>query len=371
MIHQDFDTDVSLQYADCQNCLSVDVLPGGHINDTFLAHYQSKVGTHSLIHQRINPHVFKNIPCVIENMVRVTEHARVWFASNNVTNPGRRVQSVYPTMEGHYYWQDTQGGYWRTHNYIDGVYTRAAAQSADEAYEASFAFGMFQRVVSGLDKPRLHETIPDFHNTPKRFLAFEEVVKKDGANRLRMCSAEVETLLLRKSWHADLHSAWLSGYIPERVVHNDAKVGNVLFDSETSEGLTVIDLDTVMPGLSAHDYGDLIRSTACTGAEDEQDLDKVFIDVDLFRAVTHGFLAGAGPLLSKKEHELMFVGAKTIILEQATRFLKDYLEGDVYFRTGRLHHNLDRARTQIALLQSLEVNDARFIDLIKDGPTYY
>jgi hypothetical protein len=225
---------------------------------------------------------------------------------------------------------------------------------------------MFQRVVADLDKPRLHETIPGFHHTPQRFSAFERAASVNSNGRLAECESEVNWLLEQKVWHATLQQAWDEGALPERVVHNDAKVANVLFDCDTSEGLAVIDLDTVMPGLSVHDFGDLVRSTTCTAAEDETELSKVNVDVDLFSALAAGFLNGAGSLLTIAEREMLLLGAKTIILEQATRFLKDHLDGDVYFRVHRENQNLDRARTQIQLLKSIQKNDLMLSLIIND-----
>ena len=344
MIDARFQQELCAQYPECGRCVSVEVLAGGHINDTYLARYDVSGGVRSLVHQRINHNVFRNIPYVMENVVRVTEHARVWFSKNGVVDVDRRVQTVYPTRDGNYYWQDSTGNYWRTQDYIANAFSRVVPESSDDAYEAAFAFGMFQRVVADLDKPRLHETIPGFHHTPQRFSAFEAAV----------------------NGNALVQQAWDAGVLPERVVHNDAKVANVLFDCDTAEGLAVIDLDTVMPGLSIHDFGDLVRSTTCTAGEDEQDLSKVGVDVDLFSALAAGFINGAGTLLTSEERSMLLSGAKTIILEQATRFLKDHLEGDTYFRVYRPSQNLDRARTQIQLLKSIQQNDLMLSLIIND-----
>lgn len=366
MIDAHFQRELCAQYPECGRCVSVEVLAGGHINDTFLAKYEVTGGIRSLVHQRINHNVFKNVPSVMENVVRVTEHARVWFAKNGVVDVERRVQTVYPTRDGNYYWQDSNGNYWRTQDYIANAFSRVAPESSDDAYEAAFAFGMFQRVVADLDKPRLHETIPGFHHTPQRFSAFEAAVTSDQCGRLADCQQDVDWVLGQKAWHGLVQQAWDAGVLPERVVHNDAKVANVLFDCDTSEGLAVIDLDTVMPGLSIHDFGDLVRSTTCNAAEDEQNLAKVSVDIDMFSALAAGFLNGAGELLTREERSMLLLGAKTIILEQATRFLKDHLDGDVYFRVYRPNQNLDRARTQIQLLKSIQTNDLMLSLIIND-----
>lgn len=366
MIDVHFQRELCAQYPECGRCISVEVLAGGHINDTYLAKYEVAGGVRSLVHQRINHHVFKNVPAVMENVVRVTEHARVWFAKNGVVDVERRVQTVYPTRDGNYYWQDSSGNYWRTQDYIANAFSRVSPESSDDAYEAAFAFGMFQRVVADLDKPRLHETIPGFHHTPQRFAAFEAAIELNASDRLSGCLPEVDWIIMQKPWHDVIQQAWDEKTLPERVVHNDAKVANVLFDVETSEGLAVIDLDTVMPGLSVHDFGDLVRSTTCTAAEDETDLSRVGVDVDLFSSLAAGFLNGAGELLTRDEKSMLLLGAKTIILEQATRFLKDHLDGDTYFRVHRPNQNLDRARTQIQLVKSIQTNDLMLSLIIND-----
>ncbi|MFY7953484.1 MAG: phosphotransferase [Armatimonadaceae bacterium] len=353
MIPEGFEEGLFAQYPELGRCVRLEVLAGGHINDTFLATYETGLRRHKVVHQRINHHVFRNVPGVMENMVRVTRHARDWFRRNGLEDPDRRVQGLFCTLDGKTFWESPTGNFWRTQDYIDRAYTTPFVTGPDDAYEAAFAFGMFQRVLGTLEGERLVETIPGFHHTPRRYAAFLETLERDPVGRCADCRPEIDAVLSHAGWLSDLQTAWDNGLLAERIVHNDAKVANVLFDSDTGEGLAVIDLDTVMPGLAAHDFGDLVRSTGCAAAEDETDLAKVFLDRGLFDALASGFLVGTGDLLTDAEVASLVPGAKTIVLEQAIRFLTDHIDGDRYFRIHRPNHNLDRARTQLALLGSI------------------
>ena len=365
MIPEGFDEGLFAQYPGLGLCVRLEVLAGGHINDTFLATYELGQRCHKVVHQRINHHVFRDVAGVMENMVRVTLHAREWFRRNGLEDPDRRVQGLFATRTGATFWESPTGNFWRTQDYIDRAFTTPFVTGPDDAYEAAFAFGMFQRVLSSLEGDRLVETIPGFHHTPRRFAAFLETVANDPVGRVAGCLEEVDAILRHRDWLGNLQSAWDNGSLPERIVHNDAKVANVLFDSDTGEGLAVIDLDTVMPGLAAHDFGDLVRSTGCSAAEDETDLSKVVLDRALFNALASGFLVGAGDLLTQAEVDSLLPGVKTIVLEQAIRFLTDHIDGDHYFRIHRENHNLDRARTQLALLASILEAEEDLLEMIR------
>jgi len=348
-----FDPDVPSQYPDLGHCVALERLAGGHINDTFVGTYDSGGEIRKVIHQQINHAVFKDVPGVMANIARVTIHAAAWFREHGVQEPDRRVQGIHRTRDGATYWRAPTGNYWRTQDYIQRAVSHAFAPGPDLAYEAAFAFGLFQRVLADLDGDRLVETIPGFHHTPGRYAAFLDAVESDRAGRLAGCRAEVDRIRRHETWLGGLQEAWDRGSLRERIVHNDAKVANVLFDRDTGEGLAVIDLDTVMPGLAAHDFGDLVRSATCRAAEDEQDLSRVVVDIALFEALANGFIMGAGEVLGREEIASLLRGAETIVLEQSIRFLTDHLNGDTYFRVHRNNHNLDRARTQLALLESL------------------
>ncbi|MFM7320880.1 MAG: phosphotransferase enzyme family protein [Armatimonadota bacterium] len=348
-----FDPGVPEQFPDLGTCIALERLAGGHINDTFVGTYAHEGATRKVIHQQINHAVFRDVPGVMANIVRVTTHAAAWFREHGVLEPDRRVQGIHRTGDGATYWKSPQGNYWRTQDYISRAVSHVVAPTADLAYEAAFAFGLFQRVLADLDGERLVETIPGFHNTPRRYRAFLAAVDEDRVGRLSGCRAEVDLIRRHETWLGGLQEAWDRGTLRERIVHNDAKVANVLFDRDTGEGLAVIDLDTVMPGLAAHDFGDLVRSSTCRAAEDEPDPSKVAVDIALFEAIANGFIMGAGEVLDRDETASLLHGAETIVLEQAIRFLTDHLNGDTYFRIHRTNHNLDRARTQIALLGSI------------------
>jgi Ser/Thr protein kinase RdoA (MazF antagonist) len=240
--------------------------------------------------------------------------------------------------------------------YVEGTVTREAAAAPGEAYEAARAFGRFQRLLGGYDGPRLHETIPGFHDTPARLAALERAAEDDVAGRRAGCRAELDAMLGRRGLARALLAARGRGDAPERVVHNDAKMANVLLDARTGEGVCVVDLDTVMPGLSLYDFGDLARSAASAAAEDETDLARVAVRAETFAALAAGFLDGAGGLLSAGERALLVTAAQVITYEQAARFLTDYLGGDRYYRVSpeRPRHNLERARAQLALLETFE-----------------
>jgi Ser/Thr protein kinase RdoA (MazF antagonist) len=240
-------------------------------------------------------------------------------------------------------------------------------ETAPQAEQAGRAFGAFQHLLADLPVPPLHETIPDFHNTPLRFEALERAVQADPYNRAAMAKDEINVALSRR-WMAglllDLHEA---GGIPKRVVHNDAKINNVLFDEDTDTALCVVDLDTVMPGLAPHDFGDMVRSMTSLSPEDERDLSKVEVQMPLFEAIARGYLEEAGTLLTPAERAHLVSAGKLITLEQGVRFLTDFLNGDVYYKTQRPGQNLDRCRTQLELVKSIERHEpqmTRFIETV-------
>jgi Ser/Thr protein kinase RdoA (MazF antagonist) len=250
---------------------------------------------------------------------------------------------------------DDSGGHWRALVFVEGTVTHETAHGPEEAYETARAFGRFQRLLGGWDGPRLHEVIPGFHDTPRRLAALETAAAADRCGRLAESRPEVDALLAQRPLAHALLDARDRGDAPERVVHNDAKIANVLLDARTGEGLCVVDLDTVMPGLSLYDFGDMARSMASGAAEDERELARIEVDAELFAALARGFLDGAGDLLGAAERGLLVTAARVITYEQAVRFLADWLDGDRYYRTApdRPRHNLERARAQRALLDAL------------------
>ncbi len=321
----------------------------GHINDTYCATYRHGGTLSRYIHQRVNLNVFRRPVEMMDNIVRVTSHLR---AKHN-GNPSRHALTVIPARDGRPYCVDPEGGFWRTFRCIEGARSYETVQSPAQAYEAARAFGEFQRQLADLPPPRLHETIPDFHHTPKRFAALAGAIEADVKNRAAHARAEIEFAMR----HEPLCHALINAGLPERVTHNDTKFNNVLLDDETGEGVCVIDLDTVMPGLALYDFGDMVRSATCKAAEDERDLRKVHMELEMFKALARGYWASAGAMLTSSERECLVVSGKLITFEIGIRFLTDYLQGDVYFKVHRDGHNLDRCRTQFKLVESMTAQE--------------
>lgn len=320
----------------------------GHINDTYLVN----LGTKRYILQRINTSIFKDVDRLMENIEGVTR-----FIAGKEALAGASPDSslrVIKTKSGKPYFRDADGSCYRVYNFIsDGVSIESGA-GAEELYLAAKGFGRFQKLLDGYPAASLHETIPNFHDTGKRFQNFADAVSKDVCGRLDGAREEAYFFFARKSYTSVVTDALASGELPLRVTHNDTKINNVLIDVAAKRISAVIDLDTVMPGSVLYDFGDGIRSGATTGAEDERDLDKVNFSLPLFRAYAGGFMEEAGARLTPKEAELLPFGAILMTYECGMRFLTDYLQGDVYFRTAREGHNLDRARTQIKLVRGME-----------------
>jgi aminoglycoside phosphotransferase (APT) family kinase protein len=329
--------------------------PRGLINRSWLAALDAPGGPRRYLLQRINRHVFQRPDQVVENAVRVTRHLRARLAREGARDPERRVLEFVPTRDGAFSHVDGEGETWRLVRWIEGTRSSERATSAASAREAARAFGLFLRQLGDLPPPRLFETIPAFHDTPARLAALERVAGRDPAGRLASCRAELAALLERRALASALALRLAKGELAERPVHNDAKLANVLFDQATGEALAVVDLDTVMPGLALHDFGDLARSAVSDSAEDEVDLDKVAVRVPVFQALASGFAEGAGDCLSPTELSLLATAAEVVTYEQAARFLTDHLAGDPYYRIERPGHNLDRARAQLRLLDRLEL----------------
>jgi aminoglycoside phosphotransferase (APT) family kinase protein len=326
---------------------------GGLINFSWRATLGAPAAEERVLLQRINRHVFRRPWEVMANMSRVTRHVAAHLAAEGASELQRRVLRLVPTREGATHHVDDQGETWRLVRWIDGTRCVVHASTEIEARDTAFAFGRFLRQLSDLPGPRLHETIPGFHDTPARVHAFERIVAEDRAARAASCRPEIEAVLDRRPLAGALAARRRDGELIERPVHNDAKIANVLFDDRTGEALCVVDLDTVMPGLALHDFGDLVRSSASDSDEDERDLRRVAVRPTIYRALASGFVEGAGDALSAAERELLATGAAVIVYEQALRFLADHLDGDRYYLTTRPGHNLDRARNQLALLEDL------------------
>jgi len=326
---------------------------GGHINDTYILTYTQGTRSSRYILQRVNHHVFKDPAKLMDNLVRVTAHLRHRLLAEGCTDLSRRVLTVVSTCDQAPYYSDPDGNVWRALVFIEGTVTVEVPDSPDQIYQAAKAFGHFEAMLSDLPGPPLYETIPDFHHGPKRYLAFQTILDSDPCNRAALASKEIAFL----HHHADIlvgpSRLAAEGLIPLRVTHNDTKVNNVLLDRMTGEGLCVIDLDTVMPGLVLYDVGDIVRTSASAAAEDEPDLSKVEFSLDRFEAIVHGFMTGAGGSLKSCEVEHLVQAGQFMTLVMGTRFLTDFLQGDTYYKVHRPNHNLDRCRVQLRLIQSM------------------
>ena len=330
----------------------------GHINDTFLV-----VADKRYILQRMNTDVFHKPVELMENILGVTEHIR----KKATADIARSTLVVVPTVGGENYYRDITGGFWRTYEFTEGTVTKERVESANDFYTCAKAFGKFQQMLSDYPAEKLYEPIANFHNTPWRYDGLMDAVHKDVCKRLGGVLNEVAFVKERESFCHTLERARTTGKLPLRVTHNDTKLNNILFDSITGEPVCVIDLDTVMPGYSVNDFGDSIRFGANTAVEDETDLSKVSLDLDLFKVYAEGFIEGCDGSLTETELELLPVGAIMMTLECGMRFLTDYLNGDVYFKIHRPNHNLDRARNQFALVEDMERNLPQMREIIKNN----
>jgi hypothetical protein len=335
----------------------------GYINDTYLGRYQVNGAEARYIHQRINHQVFKQPEKLMENLERVTRHLRQKIEAAG-GDPQRETLNVVPTRSGAAFLRTEQGEYWRTFAFIPNTTTYDVCATPQMAYSPAYAFGNFQKLLADLPGERLHETIPDFHHTRKRFDAFVQAVQADSAGRCAECRAEIDFILQRESDAGRVVDLLASGELPERVTHNDTKLNNVLIDEASGQGICVIDLDTVMPGSLLYDFGDLIRMGTATAAENEADLSKVRLDLQLFTWLARGYLDAVRDILTPLEWELLPFGGKIITYEQAIRFLGDYLRGDPYYKIRYPRHNLDRARNQIKMVQEMESLKGEMEDVI-------
>lgn len=325
----------------------------GHINDTFLITLNQGGTLVRSIFQRVNQRVFTDPPALMENIYRVTSHLRDKVRAQQLNDGTRRVMTLIPTEDGCSFLQDDSGHYWRAYIFIEAASTHNTITETSQAYEAAKAFGQFQALLSDLPAPALNETIPDFHNGRKRFDTFVQVLEKDAANRAADVRKEIAFLQDRGPLFDILPQKIAAQELPLRTTHNDTKINNVMLDDTTGEGVCVIDLDTVMPGLVLYDFGDMVRTFTSPAAEDERDLSKTTMLIERFEALVKGYAHGAGDFLTSAEREQLVFSAKLIPLIIGMRFLTDFLDGDNYFKVHRDGHNLDRCRTQFRLVESV------------------
>lgn len=332
--------------------LSYELLTNGHINTTYKVYFVRRGEVKDYILQRINVYVFKNPEAVMENIVKVTEYIREKIKATGVSAK-RYVLHYQPTENGKYYFVDEKDGFWRCARFIDDSVTFNITDNLTVIEEAGKAFGEFQMYLADFPVQDLNIVIPHFHNTVLRYETFENSVRRNDTGRADGVKVEIQKYLSLKEIATKMYKMQRAGELPLKVTHNDTKCNNVLFDKTTFRHLSVIDLDTVMPGLVGFDFGDAIRFTANTCDEDEKDVSIVKLDMDKFEAFTRGFLSAVGQALSENEKNTLALGAVTMTVECGMRFLTDYLDGDKYFKISREEQNLDRARCQLALAEDM------------------
>jgi len=330
----------------------------GHINDTYRVTFASGSARCRYILQRLNHTVFQNPLAVMENLQRVTAHLAQKFAGS--PNAARHALTLVPARDGKYFQRDAAGDFWRVFPFIERTRTVDVVESPAQAFAAAQAFGQFQKLLADLPVPRLHETIPDFHHTPKRFAALEKAVAADACNRAASAKPEIEFALR----HRAICGVLLAANLPERVTHNDTKINNVLLDDATGGGVCVVDLDTVMPGLALYDFGDMVRSMTNPAAEGERDLAKVEMEFPVFESLLRGYLSSAADFLTPAEKNLLPISGQVITFELGLRFLTDFLSGDTYFKVPRAGENLDRCRAQFKLFESIRRQEAAVSRLV-------
>ena len=345
--------------------ITVEPLGKGHINDS----YKVVANNKEYVLQRINHYIFKNVPELQNNILRVTNHTRAKLQEKGVTDLHRRALTIVPTQSGDLFYKDHEGNYWRMYDFIKN------GKSYDEitpelAYRAGLAFGEFQKTLADLPGEPLFETIPNFHNMESRLVTFRQAVKENKAGRLAEVSDLVTEIEARADEMCKAEQLHRDGKLPKRTNHCDTKVNNVIFD-ENDQVLCVVDLDTVMPGYVLSDFGDFIRTGANTGAEDDKNLDNISVNLAIFEGYTKGYLENAASFLTDIEIENLAFGAKLLTYMQTVRFFADYLDGDLYYKTAYPEHNLVRTKAQFKLLQNLEENFEKMEEIVRRAAGKY
>ena len=325
----------------------------GHINNTYVFDFDCGGEINRYLVQELNTYVFKQPEALMNNVMGVTEHMRKKVLENG-GDVKRECLQVFPAKDGNPYYIDSENRFWRCYNFITDAHSYQCVDSAETFCNAAKAFGDFQRILADYPSETLVETIPNFHNTVSRFADFKKAVADNLSGRAEQAKDEINFVLAREKDCSVLLDLLEEGKLPLRVTHNDTKLNNVMFDNKTNKGICVVDLDTVMPGLSLYDFGDSIRFGANTAAEDEKDVSKVSLSLEYFRAYTYGYLSTAGESLTKEEINQLAFSSKLLTLECGMRFLGDFINGYVYFKTEYPEHNLVRCRTQFELVADIE-----------------
>lgn len=330
----------------------VEPFGSGHIHDTFYVKTRPATATDYLL-QRVNHHVFKDVPAVMENIHFVTRHLRHRLATEPGARPEREVLTLVPTHQQQRFFQDPEGNFWRLYLFLSDTRSYDIVRTKQQAYEGGRAYGKFQALLTDLRADLLHETIPDFHNIQSRLQLFQAALERDALERAAGVAPEIAFVRARTTSMSRIWQLGQEGKLPLRITHNDTKFNNVLLDAQ-DQAQCVIDLDTVMPGFVAYDFGDAIRTTVNTAAEDEPDLSKIDVNLDLFKGFTKGYLQETSSFLTHRELDSLILGVMLLPFIMGLRFLTDYLDGDQYYKTDFEGHNLQRARAQFRLVQKLE-----------------
>jgi len=362
---QDIVTGVVAHFSVPPGPVSVCQTGEGHINRSWLVTVHGPGGDSPYLLQRLNEAVFSDPLRVMENIVNVTEHLGAAVRRESFADPDRRALRLVPTLGGNPYHCGETASVWRLYPFITDTKVREHATTFEEAREVGRAYGAFQRLLADYRGPRLHETIPRFHDTLGRVNALEQAVRADRVGRSRPAAAEIEHLLAARDRARVLPPLLARGELPERIAHNDAKSSNVLLDAATGAAVCVVDLDTVMPGSLLFDFGDMVRSSTSPTAEDEENLDVVGLRLPLFEGLAAGYQEAAASILTEAERDLLTFSGILITYEQALRFLTDHLDGDRYYRTTRADHNLVRCRAQMRLFDSLVAHEEELREIVE------
>ncbi|MDR0334235.1 MAG: aminoglycoside phosphotransferase family protein [Dysgonamonadaceae bacterium] len=347
------------QFVGSEKDITVEPLGKGHINDS----YKVVVDNKPYVLQRVNHYIFKNVPELQNNILRVTNHIREKLKAKGVTDLDRRVLSLTPTQNGELFYKDDEGNYWRMMPFIDNSKSYEEI-NPELAYRAGLAFGDFQKTLADLPGGSLFETIPNFHNMESRLATFRQAVKDNKSGRLSEVADLVAEIEARAEEMCKIERLGREGKLPKRTNHCDTKVNNILFD-DSDQVLCVVDLDTVMPGYVSSDFGDFIRTGANNGAEDDNNLDNVSVNLDIFEGYAKGYLESAASFLTDAEIDNLAFGAKLLTYMQTVRFFADYIDGDLYYKIAYPEHNLVRTKAQFKLLQSLEKNFDKMQEIVK------
>ena len=346
--------DVISQFAIYGDLVSCKPLGNGHINSTFRSTFNQGGTQVRYTHQRINKEVFKQPDQVVANIAAVTDFLRESYRREGLEDISRRTLTLVPCKDGKFFYLDPAGNYWRTYLFVEHVTTYEILDSTSLAEQLGRTVGEFQNRLASYKGPRLHDTIPRFHDMHLRYQQLDQAISSDPKGRVASIQAELDFLMQNRQRGMVLSDGLASGQLREGITHNDTKLNNILFDQETGAALCVIDLDTVMPGTVLFDTGDMIRTATNTAAEDERDLSKVTFNFNVFRALISGYYSQACTFLTDYETKLLPESGRAITQIMAVRMLTDYINGDVYYHIDYPDHNLVRARTQIALMKSMD-----------------